>query len=158
MSRILMPLLVVLAIAVPVRGADEKFVKIALADGKVLSIADDSEEAGAAVVVAKEGDSKAQQWQVVEDGKFLKLVNRKSGKVLDVYEASRDEDVKIIVWDEKSDDSDNQRWSWEGKGKARRLKSKSSELVLDIDSQGNVIQKKADDKAKGQLWTVKEVK
>jgi hypothetical protein len=158
MSRILLPLLAGLVITAPARADNEKFVKIALADGKVLSVADDSEEGGAAVVVVKDGDSKAQQWKVVEDGKFLKIVNRKSGKVLDVFEESKDEGTKIIIWDEKSEGTDNQRWSWEGKGKAKRLKSKSSELVLDVDDSGNVIQKKADEKAKGQLWTVKEVK
>jgi Ricin-type beta-trefoil lectin domain-like len=157
MLRTLLQLVAVLTIAVSSR-ADEKFVKLVLADGKVLSVAEFSDEAGAPVVVAADGDSKAQQWQVVEDGKFLKLVNRKSGKVLDVFEASKDEGTKIIVWDEKTDDTDNQRWSWDGDGKEKRLKSKSSELVLDVDDKGNVIQKKADEKAKGQVWTVKEVK
>jgi uncharacterized membrane protein len=158
MSRILLPLLAVLAAAAPARADDEKFVKLALADGKVLAVADDSEEAGAQVVAAKDGDSQAQEWKVVEDGKFLKLVNRKSGKVLDVNEDSKDEGGKIIIWDEKTEDNDNQRWSWEGEGKARRLKSKSSNLVLDVEDNGNVVQKKADEKAKGQVWTVKDVK
>lgn len=158
MTRILLTLAAALAVAFPALAADDKFVTITHADGKVLAVADDSDEAGAAVVVVKAGDGKAQQWQVVEDGKFLKLVNRKSGKVLDVFENSKDEDAKVIVWDEKTDDNDNQRWAWDGAGKARRLKSKSSELVLGIDDKGNVVQKKADDKAKGQLWTVQEVK
>jgi hypothetical protein len=158
MSRILLMVFAVLVIAAPARGDDEKFIKIALADGKVLSVADDSEEAGAQVVVVKDGSSKAQQWKIVEDGKFLKIVNRKSGRVLDVFEEATDEDVKIIIWDEKSEGNDNQRWSWEGEGKARRLKSKSSALVLDVDDRGNVIQKKANEKAKGQLWTMQEVK
>jgi hypothetical protein len=158
MSRILLPLLAALALAAPGQADNEKFVKITLADGKVLSVADDSEEGGAQVVVTKDGDSQAQQWKIVEDGKFLKLVNRKSGKVLDVNEDSRDEGGKIIIWEEKSEGTDNQRWSWEGTGKAKRLRSKSSELVLDVDETGNVIQKKADEKAKGQMWAVKEVK
>jgi hypothetical protein len=158
MSRILLPLLAALAFAVPTRADDERFVKLVLADGKVLSVADDSDEIGAQVVTARDGDSQAQQWKIVEDGKFLKIVNRKSGKVLDVFEDSKDEGTKIIIWDEKFEGNDNQRWSWEGKGKARRLKSKNSDLVLDVDDKGNVIQKKADEKAKGQLWTVKEVK
>jgi hypothetical protein len=158
MSRILLPLFAAVALAAPARGNDEKFVKIVLADGKVLSVADDSEEAGAQVVVVKDGPSKAQEWKIVKDGKFLKLVNRKSDKVLDVFGESTDEGVKIIIWDDKAEGNDNQRWTWEGEGKAKRLKSKSSELVLDVDDRGNVIQKKADEKAKGQLWTVKEVK
>jgi hypothetical protein len=158
MSRTLVSLIAALVIVIPARAADEKYVKLALADGKVLSVTDDSEESGAQVVAAKEGDSKAQEWRVVEDDKFLKLVNRKSGKVLDVFEDSKEEGAKIIIWDEKTEDNDNQRWSWEGEGKARRLKSKSSGFVLTVDEQGNVLQKKADDKEKGQQWTVKEVK
>jgi hypothetical protein len=30
--------------------------------------------------------------------------------------------------------------------------------VLDVDAEGKVVQRKADDKAKGQLWRVAEVK
>jgi Ricin-type beta-trefoil lectin domain-like len=158
MFRTLMALVAVLAIAAPTPAREDTFVKLTLADGRVLSVADDSDEAGAQVVAAKDGDSKAQQWQVVKDGESLKLVNRKSGKVLDVFEDSKDDGGKIIVWDEKTEDNDNQRWQWDGRGKARRLKSKSSGLVLDVDGQGGVVQKKADAKEKGQLWTVKEVK
>jgi Ricin-type beta-trefoil lectin domain-like len=158
MFRTLVPLIAALAVAAPTRAGEDKFVKLALADGRVLSVAENSDEAGAQVVAAKDGDSRAQQWRVVEDGPSLKLVNRKSGMVLDVFEDSKDEDVKIIIWEEKTEDNDNQRWQWDGTGKARRLKSKSSALVLDVDGQGGVVQKKADDKAKGQLWTVKELK
>jgi hypothetical protein len=158
MSRITLTLLAALTIVALSRADDEKFVKIALADGRVLAVEDESEEAAAQVVVAKDGDSKAQQWKLVEDGKSLKLVNRKSGMVLDVREDSKEEGGQIIIWHDKDEDFDNQRWSWEGDGKARRLKSKHSELVLDVDDKGNVIQKKADEKAKGQLWTVQEVK
>jgi hypothetical protein len=38
------------------------------------------------------------------------------------------------------------------------VKSKSSGLVLDVDGVGQVIQRKADDKAKGQLWRAFEVR
>lgn len=158
MSRMILTLLAAFTATALSRADDEKFVKIVLADGKVLAVADDSEEAEAQVVVAKDGDSEAQQWKVVEDGKWLKIVNRKSGKVLDVREDSKEEGGQIIIWDDKPEEFDNQRWTWEGDGKERRLKSKSSELVLDVDDKGNVIQKKADEKAKGQVWTVREVK
>jgi hypothetical protein len=85
-------------------------------------------------------------------------VNRKSGKVLDVNNASKDEDGEIIQWEEKTDDNDNQRWSWEGKGDDRRLKSKDSKLVLDVTAEGKVIQKKPDEKTATQLWKIVEVK
>ena len=78
--------------------------------------------------------------------------------VLDVFEDSMDEGAAIIQWEDKSEGNDNQRWAWEGEGKDRRLKSKSSGLVLDVDSDGKVIQKKADEKAKSQLWQLVEIK
>src|SRR5262245_17779983 len=140
--------------------ADDKFVRLVHVDsGKVLGVAEDSEEAGASTVIAKSDEkNKAQEWKLEKDGNFYKLVNRKSGKVLDVFQESTEEGTQIIIWDDKSEGTDNQRWAWVGDGKERRLKSKSSSLVLDIDDEGRVIQKKADDKAKKQLWRVEEVK
>lgn len=143
--------------AAPVMADD--YVKLVHVDtGKVLAVADNSDEAGARVVLAKDGDAEALQWKIVKDGDVVKIANRKSGKVLDVFEASTDEGAQIIIWDEKTEGVENQRWSWAGEGKERRLKSKSSDLVLDIDAEGKVIQKKSDDKSKKQLWKIEEVK
>jgi hypothetical protein len=158
MSRMLLAVVAGAALASPV-PAQEKYVKIVQADtGKVLTVADDSDEAGARTVVARDSDSKAQQWRFVKDGDFYKVVNRKSGKVLDVFGESEDEGAAIIQWDDKDEGNDNQRWVWLGDGQERRLKSKSSGLVLDVDGEGKLIQKKADPKAKAQLWKVVEVK
>jgi hypothetical protein len=141
-------------------NADEAgYVKLVQADtGKVLSVADNSEDAGAKVVAAKDESSEIQQWKLEKDGDYYKIVNRKTGKVLDVEMESKDEGGSIIQWDDKPDSNDNQRWSWQGDGKSKQLKSKSSDLVLDVDDSGMVIQRKADDKAKQQLWNVVEVK
>jgi hypothetical protein len=140
--------------------ADDKFVRLVNVDtGKVLSVKDNSDEAGARTVLAKlDEDNKAQQWKFEKDGSHYKLVNRKSNRVLDVNEDSRDEGAVIIIWDSKDEGVENQRWSWEGDGKERRLKAKSSELVLDVDDEGQIIQKKANEKSKKQLWRVEEVK
>jgi hypothetical protein len=138
---------------------DEKWVKFVHVDsGKVLSVADSSDDAGAHAVLAKDDGSKSQQWSVAKDGDHYKIVNRKSGKVLDVNMDSREEGGEIIQWDEKTEDNDNQRWSWQGDEKERRLKAKSSGLVLDAGSENAVVQKKADEKARSQLWRVEEVK
>lgn len=140
-------------------AADAKYVKLVHADtGKVLVMADDSDEAGAKAVLAKDDGSKGQQWKFEKDGDHYKIVNRKSGKVLDVESDSKDEGGAIIQWDEKTEDNDNQRWSWEGKGKDRRLKSKSSNLVLDVGDGGSIVQRKADERSKTQLWRVVDVK
>jgi galactan endo-1,6-beta-galactosidase len=141
-----------------VRAADAVYVKLIQVDsGKALGVADDSDEAGARVVLAKDGDGKGLQWKLEKDGDYYKVANRKSGKVLDVSGESTDEGGEIIQWDDKTDGNDNQRWAWEGEGKERRLKSKSSGLVLDMDDD-KAVQKKADEKAKTQLWRVVEVK
>jgi len=148
-----------LAMAPWVAAQDSRYVKLVHVDtGKVLSVTDDSDEAGAQTVLVADGDGKARQWQLVKDGDFYKLVNRKSGKVLDVFEASPDEGAAIIQWDDKPDDNDNQRWAWQGDGKERRLQSKSSGLVLDADGDGKILQRKSSEQAKGQLWRVMEVK
>ena len=146
-------------LAVPAVAAGAEYVKLVQADtGKVLAVADNSDEAGAKAVLAKDDGSKGQQWKLEKDGDYYKVVNRKSGKVLDVEGESTEEGGAIIQWDDKSEGNDNQRWSWEGKDKDRRLKSKSSGLVLDVGDGGAIVQRKADDKAKGQLWRVVEVK
>ncbi len=144
--------------AAPAAAPAAEYVKLVHADtGKILAIADDSDEAEARAVLAADNGAEARQWKLVKDGSHYKLVNRKSGKVLDVYGESQDEGTEIIQWDDKSEGNDNQRWSWEGEGQDRRLKSKSSGLVLDVAEGGKVVQRKADPKAKGQLWRVVEV-
>jgi hypothetical protein len=143
----------------PADAAEAKYVKLVNADtGKVLAVADNSDEAGAKAVLAKDEGSPGQQWKLEKDGDHYKIVNRKSGKVLDVEMESMEEGGAIIQWDDKSEGNDNQRWSWEGSGKERRLKSKSSSLVLDVGEGGSIIQRKADEKSKAQLWRVVEVK
>jgi hypothetical protein len=161
MSRLPLALIAAFTLCLTLTAAaqDAKYVKILNVDtGKVLAVTDDSEDAGARAVLAKDEANKARQWQIVKDGEHLKIVNRKTGKVLDVNENSKDEGAEIIQWDEKTEDNDNQRWSWDGKGDDRRLKSKNSGMVLEVNSDGKVIQKKADEKAKGQLWKVVDVK
>src|SRR4051812_37549738 len=149
-----------LSLAFRAAAEDAKYVKLVHVEtGKVLGLADDSEEAEAKAALMKDEPGKhARQWQLEKDGDQYKIVNRKSGKVLDVNNASKDEGGQIIIWDEKTDDNANQRWSWEGSGDERRLKSKNSEMVLEPEKDGNVVQKKSDAKAKKQLWRVVEVK
>jgi hypothetical protein len=160
MLKTLPVVVVACALFTSTTNADEAgYVKLVQADtGKVLSVADNSEDAGAKIAVAKDESSEIQQWKLEKDGDYYKIVNRKTGKVLDVEMESKDEGGSIIQWDDKPDSNDNQRWSWQGDGKSKQLKSKSSDLVLDVDDSGMVIQRKADDKAKQQLWNVVEVK
>jgi hypothetical protein len=150
----------VLSLTLRAAAEDAKYVKLVHVEtGKVLALTDDSEDAGAKAVLAKDEAGKhGRQWKLEKDGEQYKVVNRKTGKVLDVFENSKDDGGAIIQWDEKTEDNANQRWAWDGTGDERRLKSRHSDLVLDADKDGNVVQKKSDPKAKSQLWRVVEVK
>ena len=161
MSRFVAALVGTCVLVAAPAAAEDAYVKIVhVESGKVLTVKDGSTESEASVVVAKADCGESEQWQITKDEKHLKIVNRKSGKALDVYGDSKDEGVKIIIWDVKDEGVDNQRWSWDGdeKEKTRRLKSKSSELVLAPGDDNAVVQKKADEKAKNQLWEVVEIK
>jgi hypothetical protein len=158
MSRTLPAVIACALFAAPAFAADAKYVKLVHAEtGKVLAVADNSGEAGAKAVLAKDDGSKGQQWKLEKVGDYYKIVNRKSGKVLDVADEATEEGSEIIQWFDKPEGNDNQRWSWEGKDKDRRLKSKASSLVLDVGDGDAIVQRKADDKAKGQLWRMVEV-
>ena len=151
----------VMSVSLSASAADEaKFVKLVhVPTGKVLALVDDSEEAGARAALAKDEAKPERQWKLEKDGDFYKVVNRKSGKVLDVNENSKDEGGEIIQWDDKAEDNANQRWAWVGEGAERRLKSKDSGLVIEASAEdGKVVQKTLDEGAKAQLWKVVEVK
>ena len=138
-----------------------KHVKLVhVATGQVLAVEHDSADAEARIVLAEDQENKARQWIFWQDGDAFMVANRQSGKVLDVSQKSADDGAPIIQYDKKTEDNDNQRWSWlgkeEGPEKGRRLQVNSSGLVLDVDGQGKAIQRKADEKAKSQLWHVME--
>src|SRR5438094_344943 len=58
-----------LSAAPRVRAADTGYVKLIQVDsGKALGVADDSDEAGARAVLAKDGDGKGLQWKLEKDG------------------------------------------------------------------------------------------
>jgi hypothetical protein len=67
MSRIIPAVVVACGLlAGPAAAADAKYVKLVHADtGKVLAVADNSDEAGAKAVLAKDDGSKGQQWKLL---------------------------------------------------------------------------------------------
>ena len=144
------------------------FKLVNVASGKTLGVADDSvdDEAQATLTggaPGKEKDAAARQWRVEKTGGALRLVNRKSGKALDVSGFSSDEDAAIIQYQLKTSDegNTNQLWIWAGDRKdansGRRLTSASSNLVLDVDADGNAVQRRSSETAKSQLWKLVEV-
>jgi hypothetical protein len=156
MSRTLLALVACGLLAAPVTAEEyNRFVKLVHVDsGKVLAVVDDSDEAGAKMVLAKDDGSKGQNWKIEHEGDYYKIINRKSGKVLDVDGRSKLEEAKIIQWHDKENENNNQRWSWEGTGKERRLKSKLSNLVLEVGDEDLVVQRRSELNVKSQLWRV----
>ena len=161
--------------------------------GKVLSVADNSMDDEAAAVLVKDEPvkdskdtaqakkAKATSWKLEKDGEHWKIMNRNSGKVLDVSGFSNDEGTIIIQYGDKTDeDNSNQRWAWveiksedakpadapkadaakssDKPAPTGRIKSKSSSLVLDADSDGTIVQRSANSKAKSQIWQIVEIK
>ncbi len=146
----------------------KKQIKLVHVDsGKILGMDDDSVEGGIqAVLYSDDKQHASTNWTSVADGDAVKLFNAHSGKVLDVYLGKKDADTPIIQWDDKAAIENgaqnpgglqNQLWVWEGSGKERRLKSKWSDMVLDVDSEGRVVQRTADTNARSQLWRVAEL-
>jgi hypothetical protein len=158
MSKTVPAVIVALGLFTTSAAADPPYGKLVHVDtGKVLAVADNSDEAGAKTVLAKDNGSRGQQWAFVKDGDHFKIVNRKSGKVLDVEGESHEEGAAIIQWHDKPEGNDNQRWLFEGFGLARQLRSKLSGLMLDVTADGAVVQRAANEKVKGQVWRVVEV-
>jgi hypothetical protein len=146
------------------KPAEGKWYKLVHVEtGKTLGIAGNSDVDAAQAELAPDESNDSRRWKVEFDGEHLKLVNYKSDKALDVQQESKSEGAAIIQWPDKSRTGDastldNQRWSWEGKGAERRIKNRLSDMVLDVDDSGKIIQRASDPKSKRQLWRFVEVK
>jgi hypothetical protein len=98
--------------------------------GLVLAIV---KEDDAKIIQAKAAADTTQQWQFVKVGGYYKIVNRKSGKVVDVRKGDKKVGTQIIQF--KDHGGQNQQWSLEKQGKSFVLKSRHSGLV--IEANGN---------------------
>jgi hypothetical protein len=67
----------------------------------------------------------------VKEGRFYKIINRKSGLALNVKDASTQEGAPIIQWD-ASVKAENQQWSIQKHGEAYAIRARHSGLVLDV--------------------------
>jgi hypothetical protein len=142
----------------PNPAGSPRYVKLVhVPTGKVLAVAGNSDHAGARLVLAADDGSEAQQWELSPEGIFFKVVNRQSGKVFDVHGDSKLEGAAINQWTDKQRRDDNQLWTWEGDRNAGRLRVKSSGLVLDVDPQGQAIQRGSQPNARSQLWKLVDV-
>jgi hypothetical protein len=147
------------------RRLEVKIVNVAT--GKVLAPQNDSSDDGVKMELSNDEDKAIRQWRLEKDDDSYKLINGGNEKLLDVYLGRKEEETPIIQWPEKTADNgginltgglDNQRWLMEKfdleNPKPMRIKSKFSELVLDVDNSGNVVQRSADENSKSQLWKI----
>jgi lysophospholipase L1-like esterase len=65
----------------------------------VISVQGSSRDNGAVVVQASDSGGTNQQWQILDDGTYLRFVNRNSGKALDVWERSTTAGGRISQYD-----------------------------------------------------------
>src|SRR5207237_10123319 len=83
---------------------------ISVDSGKALAVEEDSPKNGAKLIQRTATASAAQQWQLLKRAEYYLIVNRKSGKVLDVPNGTKDY-VQIHLWDKEA--ADKQQWSVE---------------------------------------------
>lgn len=103
-------------------------------------------ENGSVVVQAAVNGSDAQLWTPVKMGRSaVKLLNKLSGKVLDVTHGSTEAGAWAQVWDDVAD-GDSQLWQLKGTITYKKLINIQSGKVLDI------VDMREDDGAPAQLW------
>jgi serine/threonine protein kinase len=139
----------------PANPEDTPFTQlIQVGTGGALSVAESTDQSPDRAVIAPANEKDpAQHWKFLEIGPHYKVVNRKTGKVLDVFEESTEEGGQIILWMNKTGNADNQLWRWDEQGPERRLLTKQTGMALDIDADGKAVQRRVDVNAK-QRWRV----
>lgn len=158
-------LVAAVALALPLAATDDPAAKckeaghvrlVQVSSGKALSVEpagdDQVEQGNRAVVVRYDPKDHAQQWKFEPVGTSFKVVNRKTGLVLDVSEESKAEGGAVVQWEDNG--FDNQRWGWAGDGTDRRLTARHSGLAADTDRDGKLVQRTADPGSRSQLWKV----
>jgi len=109
-----------------------EFYRIKCVNGKkVLSVEDKGKGESDQIVQTVSGPKEVQQWKFVKIGNYYKIVNRKTGKALNVSNNSLEEGAPVIQWD-ASVDAENQQWSLEKKGNAYVIRARHSGQVLDV--------------------------
>lgn len=100
---------------------------------------------GQLVEQAAPNGSDAQLWTAVKEGKAVKLVNKASGKVLDVMHGGTEAGTWTQIWEDVGGDS--QLWQWvKVTATYKKLMNVQSGKVLDI------VDMREDDGAPTQIW------
>ena len=103
----------------------------AKASGKVIEIADASAENGAAVCLAENTGAEQQLWQISAEGEASKIVNKATGKALDIIRLGTVDGANLHQWEFV--DGDSQMWFFEEKEDgAVAIKSALSAKCIDV--------------------------
>ncbi len=124
-----------------------KFITLAM-DGKNLAINEETNE----VVLSEENDEIA-QWEAVALGsEHFTLINKKTGKAIDVPNESKEAGIKLSQY--TSNKKNHQVYSFEDADGGYKLKNKNSEMYLTIKDGVAYQEEKAE---KGQVFTYEVV-
>ncbi|MDO4563102.1 MAG: RICIN domain-containing protein [Clostridia bacterium] len=116
-------------------------------DGKALAVTED--RAGARVVLAEADGSDFQTWFIAKfDGNNAYIMNKATGKFLDVSGENMEKDGVIIVWNQTK--APNQTWIVEEVGAKTTITAAHSQLKLGVYN-GEVFQ------GYEQAWTLSEI-
>ena len=123
------------------------YIKSALYDKMVFSVAGGSVNNNAAIQLYEKNNSDSQQFQIINvGGEYYIIRSKKSGKVLDVPNESKESGTKIHQY--TLNRGDEQKWEFEYLGDGYyRIRSKVNGLYL------NLTDSKAENKTRIQLWT-----
>lgn len=77
--------------------------------GKVLAVAGNSSDDGAAIVQQADTGVASQRWRVVQDGDYVQLVNTGSNRALDVPGFSTTQGTQLVQWTVNG--GENQQWT-----------------------------------------------
>lgn len=108
------------------------YIRTILNNSKVINTKNDSINAKIDVVIDEFDKSESQKWQVVHDEKgYVTFINKKSGKVMDVYDGGRSENKKI--WQYQKNGSLAQKWIVQKVGTSYKVISALNEdYILDV--------------------------
>lgn len=137
----------------------EDFYNIIAANGKVVEVADGSDENGAAIQVRKNKNEAHQQWQFVPAGENAYFIrNRETGKMLDLMECGVVDGTWLHQWEGVHGSS--QVWIVEFTNDGHiKLKNSISGKCMDIvgmsQEDGARLQIWQDVNGENQLWSIK---
>lgn len=128
---------------------------------KFLGVTDGSNQNGSTLSIHSDPDNTANQWKLVNSGSGYQIINRKSGKAVDIRASVQDPGSDAIQY--TAGNGVNQQWTIVpvGDGTFQIQSNLSDHLVLDNEANGtddgNPVVINTNSRTPNQTWTIKEV-